>query len=81
MERVLAVVMCYLPNIKPHWRSVRCLIQNTVYMYTGCLDLGADLLIAKLISVGFLPKQLTSISERKLIKVKPNLLPEGKNDY
>ena len=88
MERVLAVVMvlCYLPSIVPHWRSVQCLMQNTAYMCLkepGCLDRGADLLIAKLISAGLLSTQTINFHFRKEThpKLKPNSLPKGKNDY
>lgn len=82
MERDLAVVMSYLPNILPHWRSVCCLTQNTVYMLAGCLDLGADLLTAKLVICRF-STQTINFHFRKEThqKLKPNSLPEGKNDY
>lgn len=86
MERVLAVAMCYLPNIVPRWRSAQCLIQNTAYTYLkepGCLDLGADLLTAKLISAGLFSTQTINFHFGKEThpKLKPNSLPKGKNDY
>lgn len=66
----------------------KCAVSNAehcihVLKGTRCLDLGADLLIAKLISAGLFSIQTINFHFRKEThpKLKPNSLPKGKNDY
>lgn len=68
-------------NIVSHWRCVLWITQSTGYVYL-CLDLGADLLTSKLISICRFTFIINFCFRKEIHqKLKPSSLPKGKSDY